>query len=143
MKITRRHLSQLIKEEIAGSLSERLTAGRAAGDVWSVGREIAIGDKGKGEQSVDTQTAAISAVIKKLEELDKSNLQKGKVIDESDLKALSEELKKHDIRPVDIDASIGKDAAEQRRYLITGPSAPGGSGKGALNALMAMIKEEE
>ena len=136
MKITRRRLSQLIREELAGSRA-------APGGIWSVGPEADIVGGAKGEQKVNIRAAAISAVIKKLEGLDTSNLQKGNVIDKSDLNALSKELKKYDIRPVNIDASIGQDATKQRSYLITGPSAPGASAGGALKALKAMIKEEE
>jgi hypothetical protein len=55
-----------------------------------------------------------------------------------DLEELSKKLKNIGIKPVDIDAAI-YDPKKQKQYLITGPSAPGGGGSGALKDLMKML----
>ena len=52
---------------------------------------------------------------------------------------LSSKLKNAGIRPVDIEAAIAN-PNKQRQYLITGPSAPGGGGNGALKDLTSMLK---
>lgn len=48
-------------------------------------------------------------------------------------------LKNVDIEPVDVEAAI-TEPEKQKQYLITGPSAPGGGGNGALKDLTSMLK---
>jgi len=61
-------------------------------------------------------------------------------VNPSVLQDISDRLRNVGIQPVDIDAAIGTtDPDLQKRYLITGPSAPGGGGHGALNDLQKMI----
>ena len=52
----------------------------------------------------------------------------------SQLEKMADSLSKVGIEPVDIIATI-KDPRKATQYLITGPSAPGGGGKGALQDL--------
>jgi hypothetical protein len=59
-------------------------------------------------------------------------------VDAEELEELSKKLKNIGIKPVDIDAAI-YDPKKQKQYLITGPSAPGGGGSGALKDLIKML----
>ncbi len=64
-------------------------------------------------------------------------------VDDKDLQILANNLQSVGIKPVDILASIGKqsDPNLQKQYLITGPSAPGGGGHGALNDLVNLFRK--
>lgn len=63
-------------------------------------------------------------------------------VDDKTLQVMADKLQSVGIKPVDIIASQGKmnDSNIQKQYLITGPSAPGGGGNGALNDLKNMLK---
>ncbi len=63
-------------------------------------------------------------------------------VDDKTLQGMADKLHSVGINPVDIVASKGKmnDPNTQKEYLITGPSAPGGGGHGALNDLKNMLK---
>jgi hypothetical protein len=64
-------------------------------------------------------------------------------VDDKTLQAIADKLHSVGINPVDIVASKGKmnDPNTQKQYLITGPSAPGGGGNGALNDLKIIVKQ--
>ncbi len=80
----------------------------------------------------DKKRQAIIEVVNKLKSF------KQFPVDPEELEELSKKLKEVGIKPVDIDAAI-YDPKKQKQYLITGPSAPGGGGNGALKDLMKML----
>jgi hypothetical protein len=65
-------------------------------------------------------------------------------VDDKTLQDLTNRLQSIGIKPVDILASMGKqhDPNIQKQYLLTGPSAPGGGGHGALNDLSNIIRKQ-
>jgi hypothetical protein len=64
-------------------------------------------------------------------------------VDDITLDKLATNLQSVGIKPVDILAAKGKqfDSNTQKQYLVTGPSAPGGGGHGALQDLTNMVKK--
>jgi len=80
----------------------------------------------------DKKRQAVIEVVNKLKNI------KHFPVDSDELEEMSKKLKEVGIKPVDIDAAI-YDPKKQQQYLITGPSAPGGGGNGALKDLMKML----
>ena len=64
-------------------------------------------------------------------------------VDDRTLQNLATNLQNVGIKPVDILAAMGKqyDPNIQKQYLVTGPSAPGGGGHGALNDLTNIVRK--
>ena len=104
------------------------------------GKGSAIGFKNNGPTFTVEQTKKDAAVNKAIAFLEK--LQKSGVPTEPDkldmllakVKQISDELFSVGIEPIDLEATI-KNPNRLWQYLITGPSAPGGGGKGALEDL--------
>jgi len=84
-----------------------------------------------------TKKQVVEFVISMLEKLQEKNRWPVK---SSILEDFVTVLRQIGINPVDFDAAI-KNPEKQKQYLITGPSAPGGGGNGALNDLKKMLKK--
>ncbi|MFV2016219.1 MAG: hypothetical protein ACC656_12370 [Candidatus Heimdallarchaeota archaeon] len=85
-------------------------------------------------ESNQEKNTVISEVIAQLKTIDKFP------VNPNMLQDISIKLKNIDIRPIDIDAAINQ-PRKQQQYLITGPSAPGGGGQGALKDLEKLLSK--
>ena len=87
-----------------------------------------------------TKNDVIQDVIDELEKLKRTHSWKHQV-DRDLLLTLKRKLQLIEIQPNDIVAALGVSSPKkQKQYLITGPSAPGGGHRGALQDLKSMLR---